>query len=97
MKTIIIAVYSGRDVRDILRTNVLKILKNSNLRIAILSAAYNEKDFIEEFEDDNVNIERLYPSRSKLESLVLFLMNQTITNANFTNTTSISISLAYEV
>ena len=48
MKTLIMAIHIGRDARDILRTDVLKVLRANDLRIDILSTAADEDYFNEE-------------------------------------------------
>ncbi len=66
MKTIIMAIPYGTDARNLLRTDVLKTLKSSGIRIVILSPAFNEDYFIQEFADDNTTIEKLFTQRPNI-------------------------------
>lgn len=59
MKTIFITINRGLIARDILQTDVFKVLKKAGLRIVLLTPAYQDKRFLEEFKDDNVFIEPL--------------------------------------
>jgi hypothetical protein len=66
MKTIMIVVGCAFSIRNLLRTDVLKILKSDkNLRIVILSPGAREDYFVKEFADDNVVIEELYRFNNK--------------------------------
>ena len=70
-KTIFLTVTFGTNVRDILRGNVLKVLKASGHRIVILSPIHDDPAFRAEFESDNVIVEPLHPHRpSRLERKV---------------------------
>lgn len=64
MKTIVIVITQARIVRDILRTDIIRILKSDkNLRIvlAVLPSTpfYKNKDFEAEFSHDNVIVENV--------------------------------------
>jgi CDP-glycerol glycerophosphotransferase (TagB/SpsB family) len=89
MHTIIMAIYTGRDTRDILRTDVLKALKSEDIRVVIVSPAAKEKYFDEEFEDKNVVVESFYPPHSKLEMAYIGLMNALFVNTKFSKTINI--------
>ncbi len=60
METIIMAIPYGTDARNLLRTDVLKTLKLGGVRIIILSPAFNEDYFVQEFTDDNTVVEKLF-------------------------------------
>lgn len=86
--TIAIAVPYAVNVRDVLRTDTFRTLKEAGARLVILSPAYNEPEFIREFAADNVHIEPLHPYspgnyEQKLSSLRCTLF------ADLTKTTSI--------
>lgn len=66
MKTIIMATPYGTDARNLLRTDVLKTLKSSGVRIIILSPAFNEDYFVQEFADDNTVVEQLFTKRQSI-------------------------------
>lgn len=59
MKTIFITISRGLIARNILQTDVFKLLKKAGLRIVLLTPAYWDKRFLEEFKDNNVLIESL--------------------------------------
>ena len=87
MKTIIMAIPYGTDARNLLRTDVLKILKSRGLRVIILSPAFNEEYFVKEFEDENTVVERLYTQRpSILELLFRIIRLQWFGNPKFSDT-----------
>lgn len=62
-RTILIAVAYAINVRDILRSNVFRILRESGHRIVILSPAWNRSEFTAEFGGDNVVFEELHDHR----------------------------------
>lgn len=83
MKTIIISVPMGRGVKDMLRSDVLKILKSNNVRIILLTPAFNEEDFIEEFKDENVVIRELKRYKPSIcEKALESISNQILWNAS---------------
>lgn len=59
MKTIFITISRGLIARNILQTDVFKVLKKAGLRIVLLAPAYQDKRFLDEFKDNNVFIEPL--------------------------------------
>ena len=63
MKTIFITICRGSIARNILQTDVFKILKKAGLRIVLLTPAYQDKRFLEEFKDNNVIVEPLIEPR----------------------------------
>jgi len=71
MKTIFIAIAFGTGIRDVLRNDIFNRLKdNSNLRIIIFLPELDSA-IIEEFESDNVFIEKLIPYQPNFLERVL--------------------------
>lgn len=91
-KTVIIGVTTGRNARDILRTNVLDKLIKSGLRIVVISPAASDERFRKEIEDDKVHVEMMHYPTNKLELIYLGLINGLFINSNFCNT----IKIRYE-
>ena len=60
-RTILIALPYAVNVRDVLRTDVLRTLKAAGHRIVLLSPAHDDPAFQKEFSDTNVYLEPLYP------------------------------------
>ncbi|MBA7672763.1 hypothetical protein ES703_80950 [subsurface metagenome] len=89
MKTLIMAIHTGRDARDLLRTDVLKVLRANDLRIVILSPAADEDYFREEFAGDNVTVEKLHPAPGGLELIFTRLMHKLFCSARFSETMDI--------
>ena len=72
--TIVVAVPYAVNVRDVLRTAVLRTWKQAGARVVILSPAYREPEFIQEFAAENVHIEPLHkytpgPNEERLNNL----------------------------
>lgn len=87
MKTIIMAIPYGTDARNLLRTDVLKTLKSSGIRIVILSPAFNEDYFVQEFADDNIVVEKLFTQRQSIPHSVLNRLRLTwLANSEFSDT-----------
>jgi hypothetical protein len=69
MRTIFVTAPYGVNVRDVLRSDVFRNMADSGHRIVILSAAYDQPAFVEEFSRPNVHVERLFVHQpSKLEA-----------------------------
>lgn len=88
-KTVIIAVYLGRETKDVLRTDTLKTLKENNVRVIILSPAFREDYFISEFSDKNVFVEELVVKMNILEKIFMGLMDILFANVKFSETINI--------
>lgn len=66
-KTIFVTITGGYGIRNILRTNVFKILKSAkNLKIVIFTPLFNNKNFVSEFCGENVLFENLWMHRPNL-------------------------------
>lgn len=63
MKTIFITISRGGTARNILQTDVFKTLKESGAKIVILTPAYQDERFINEFGGKNVRFENLISPR----------------------------------
>jgi hypothetical protein len=61
--TILIALPYAVNVRDILRTSVFSLLKQSGARLVILSPAHDQPEFVAEFAAPNVFFEPLHPHK----------------------------------
>ncbi|MFH1820685.1 MAG: CDP-glycerol glycerophosphotransferase family protein [Candidatus Nealsonbacteria bacterium] len=82
MKTIFITISRGLIARNILQTDVFSILKKAGLRIVLLTPAYQDKRFLEEFKDNNVFIERLIePKLSFFEKIFSLIHRGLIYNS----------------
>lgn len=74
----------GTTTRDVLRTDVLNILKSKIPRIVIFSPAAKEEYFIKEFAGGNVIIEELLPYRlGMLEMMFRTVKKDLLANAKF--------------
>jgi len=73
MKTIFITSYHSFISRNILRTEVLAILKNSGVRIVILVPPGKADYFIKNFSGKNVEIAGIEPRNNFLHNLLYFL------------------------
>lgn len=60
----------GSTIKNILRTDVLKSLKESGCRIVILSYETSTPEFIQEFSDSNVIIEKLVKHKPSLLEMI---------------------------
>jgi hypothetical protein len=60
VKSIVITASYGAAIRDVLRTNIFSYLKSAKIKIIILTPQANDKNFINEFKDDNVFIYPLF-------------------------------------
>ena len=66
-KTIFVTITGGYGIRNILRTNVFKILKSAkNLKIVIFTPLFNDENFVSEFGGENVLFENLWMYRPNL-------------------------------
>lgn len=63
---IVIGVPMWSSIRDLLRSDVLKVLKKNKCEILLISPNYKEKSFIEEFEDEYVSISEMYNPQNGL-------------------------------
>ena len=59
MKTLILSIPMGHLVKNILRTGVFRFLKESGVRLVILTFESDSEGFAKEFSDNNVIIEKL--------------------------------------
>jgi hypothetical protein len=60
-KTIFVTITGGYSIRNVLRTNIFKILKSrKDLKIVIFTPLFNDKNFISEFKAKNVSFHNLY-------------------------------------
>ena len=59
MKTILLTINHAVNVRDILRTAVFRMLRESGHRIVLLTPAADDPEFVKEFAGDTVIVERL--------------------------------------
>jgi hypothetical protein len=86
LKTIFIVAPHGFSVRYLLRTDILKVLKQPDIRIVILSPNSDEEYFTSEFRDENIVFEKLdtvkgdqYYINSRLQRLLrqirVFVLN----------------------
>ena len=67
MKTIFVTITGGYGIRNILRTDVFKILKSKkNLKIVIFTPIFNDKNFVSEFGGENVSFENMWMHRLNL-------------------------------
>jgi hypothetical protein len=76
MKTIFITISRGLIARNILQTDVLKELKKSDLRIVLLTPAYQDEDFVKKFSDKDIFIERLVEPKLNFFERIFSLIHQ---------------------
>lgn len=80
-KTILITISRGGTARNILKTDVFKILKESGYRIVILTPAYKDERFLQEFSAPGVYFENLIePEWTLLDRLLVGLHKGLIYN-----------------
>ncbi|MBI2846554.1 MAG: CDP-glycerol glycerophosphotransferase family protein [Chloroflexi bacterium] len=84
-KTIVIAAPSGTEAKNVFRTEVLDILKTSNLRVIVLTPTADEDYFAKELADGNVILGRLHHPGT-LASLYRAFHFDLFMNPDFTKT-----------
>lgn len=94
MKTIVITITQGRIVRDILRTDIFKVLRSDkNLRIVLAvlygTPFFNNKNFEAEFSGANVIVKNIHVRANILERLLTKLAEITFFNINYAETIKI--------
>lgn len=95
MKTIFMAVPYGTDARNLLRTDVFRILRDSGTRVVILSPAAADDYFIREFTGDDVVVEELLTRRLPLLQRVFNLIRlRWLVNPEFSDSTRIKHRVA---
>jgi len=83
MHTIFITISRGGTARNILKSDVYKILKESGNRIVILTPAYQDERFLKEFDYPNVFFENLIePEWTFLDRIMVGLHKTLIYNRN---------------
>jgi len=84
MKTIFITVYDGLISKNILKTNVFKILKKQdNLRIVLFVSSIKLNYYRECFKSDRVFIESIPRATSpKIEKILFMIASNSLTNTN---------------
>ncbi|MHA1713888.1 MAG: hypothetical protein ACTSW4_07655 [Candidatus Ranarchaeia archaeon] len=102
MKTIVIVITQGIVVRNLLRTDFLRVLKsNKNLRIilAVLNSTpfYNDDKFVSEFGVGNVIVENIEPRTNVIERLFRKMVEMVFFNINYVDTIRIKeMALKYK-
>jgi len=85
MKTIMVIAPAGVETRNILRTDVFRVLKSNNLRIIILTPISKEDYFIKELADRHIIFEKLHKP-GKLSFMYHWLHFAWFMNPDFSET-----------
>jgi hypothetical protein len=91
MKTLLISITHGFQARDLLRTDVYRLIRLAGVRVVIATPNYKDEYFVCEFGGPNVSFERLDTTVGRFEAvlgafrryvLASFKLNQTINALN---------------
>ena len=86
MKTIFLSISHGFQARDLLRTDVFRVLRNNGVQIVILTPNANDQYFVREFAGPGVFLERLFMNTTRLEDRMAGFRRYVLANLRLNRT-----------
>jgi hypothetical protein len=86
MKTAFLSITHGFQARDLLRTDVFRVLRDSGVRIVILTPNYQDEYFVREFSGPDVALEPLWLAAGRVENMMAGFRRYVLANYRLNRT-----------